>query len=215
MVEALYNVNVQGAKHLLDAVRQANFDSVVLIPISGAVYGIIEPDDLPVRESQPFRPPNFHAVSKIAQEMLALVGSGQPPSLVDSAFAQQIAQIEAGCIESVLHVGNLATQRDFVDVRDVVRAYRLPTELGRPSDVYNVCSGEGGSIQACLDKLLRLTEMSIQVLQDPARMCPSDVPISVGDGSHLQKQIGWHLIIPLKQSLGDLPEDWRQRIKGM
>ena len=230
-LEALYKVNVQGTRHVLDAVHRAGLDPVILIPGSCAVYGMIDPDDLPIRESQPFRPSSSYAVSKITQEMLAytyyaqyglkvirtrafnLVGPGQPSSLVGSAFTQQIAQIEAGRIEPVLRVGDLTAQRDFVDVRDVVHAYRLAAERGQPGDAYNVCSGVGISIRTCLDELLALTKISVQVVQEPARMRPSDIPVSVGDSSLLQGQTGWRPIIPLRQSLADLLEDWRQRIK--
>lgn len=230
-LDMLYDVNVLGAEHMLKAVYQADLDPVIVIPGSSAVYGLVEPDDLPIRESQPFRPLNLYAVSKIAQEMLAyayharhglkvirtrafnLVGPGQPPSLACSAFAQQIAETEMGNAEPVLRVGNLTPQRDFVDVRDVVRAYWLVAQRGRPGEVYNVCSGLGVSIQSCLDGLLRLTRASIKVEQDSTLLRPADIPVSVGDGSLLRKQAGWCPTIPLEQSLADLLKDWRQRVR--
>jgi GDP-4-dehydro-6-deoxy-D-mannose reductase len=230
-LDALHNVNVLGTDHILKVVRMADLDSVILIPGSSAAYGLVEPDDLPVRESQLFRPLDAYAVSKIAQEMLAytyyarydlkvvrartfnVMGPGEPSSLVCSAFAKQIAEIEAAQIEPVLRVGNLTSQRDFVDVRDVVRAYRLLVQRGRPGEVYNICSGLAVSIEACLNELLAMARTPIRVKQDPARMRPSDVPVSVGDRSLLYSQTGWGPTTPLKQSLADLLDDWRRRIQ--
>jgi GDP-4-dehydro-6-deoxy-D-mannose reductase len=227
----LHDVNVRGTENLMAAVFQADLDPVILVTGSSAAYGLVEAVDIPIRESQPFRPLDAYAVSKIAQEMLAytyyarhglkvirtrafnIVGPGEPPSLVCSAFAKQLAEIEARRVEPVLHVGNLTTQRDFVDVRDVVRAYRLLAQRGRPGEVYNVCSGKAVTVQTCLDELLRLTTRLVKVEQDPARMRPSDIPISVGDGQLVRKHAGWHPDIPLGQSLADLLDDWRRRIQ--
>ena len=231
--QELHRVNALGTLSLLDAVHQVCPKVLVLITSSSAVYGLVEQADLPIRETQPFRPLNAYAVSKIAQEMVAytyyaryglnvirtrafnLVGPGQPPSLVCSAFAKQIAEIEAGQAEPVLRVGNLTPQRDFVDVRDGARAYRLIAQHGQPGEVYNVCSEQPVSIQTCLDELLRLTRIPIRVEQDPDRMRPSDIPVSVGDGSLLRRQTGWCPAIPLEQSLADLLDDWRRRIQGV
>jgi GDP-4-dehydro-6-deoxy-D-mannose reductase len=232
-LDDLYAVNVRGTEHLLEAVRLAGIEPVILVTGSSAVYGLVHPDDLPIRESLPFQPLNPYAVSKIAQEMLAythyaryglqvirtrafnLTGPGEPPSLVCSAFAKQIAEIEAGWIEPVLRVGNLTPQRDFVDVRDVVHAYHLAAELGKAGQVYNVCSGRAIAVQTCLDQLLRLATRSISLERDPARMRPADIPVSVGDGSRLQKLTGWQPARSLEESLADLLNDWRQRIWEM
>lgn len=230
-LDALYDVNVLGTERLLQAVYRADLDPLIVIPGSSAVYGPVKSVELPIRESQPFRPVNFYAVSKIAQEMLAytyyakhglkvirtrafnLIGPGQPPALVGASFARQIAEIEAGFAEPVLRVGNLAPQRDFVDVRDVVRAYLLAAECGQPGEVYNVCSGRGISIQTCLDQLLALSKVSIVVEQDPDRVRTVDIPVSVGDGSLLREHTGWRATISLEQSLADLLADWRQRLR--
>ncbi len=230
-LEILYDVNVRGTRHLLQTVRVADLDPVILIASSSAVYGLVDSSHVPVRETQPFRPLNAYAVSKIAQEMLAytyyaryglnvirtrafnLVGPGQPPSLVCSAFAKQIAEIEAGQAKAVLRVGNLTPQRDFVDVRDAAHAYRLLAQHGQPGEVYNVCSEQPVSIQTCLDKLLGLTRIPIEIEQDPDRMRPADIPISAGDGNLLRGQTGWRPEIPLQQSLADLLDDWRLEIQ--
>jgi GDP-4-dehydro-6-deoxy-D-mannose reductase len=232
-LDELYAVNVRGTGHLLEAVRLAGVEPVIVVTGSSAVYGLVQPGDLPIHESLPFQPVSVYAVSKIAQEMLAytyyarhglhvirtrafnLTGPGQPPSLVCSAFAKQIAEIEAGWIEPVLRVGNLTPQRDFVDVRDVVQAYDLVAQLGTAGQVYNVCSGRAVAVQTCLDQLLRLATRPISLEQDPARVRPADIPVSVGDGSRLQELTGWQPVRSLEESLADLLNDWRQRIREM
>lgn len=228
--DILHDVNVRGTESLLDAVCSAKIDPIILITSSSAVYGSVTSSELPIKEAQPFRPPNAYAVSKIAQEMIAysyyaqrnlrvirtrafnLIGPGQPPSLAGSAFAKQIAEIEAGQMEPILKVGNLTAQRDFVDVRDAVDAYQITAQNGRPGKVYNVCSGQKVSMQASLEQLLDLARASIKIEQDPTRLRPSDIPVSVGDSSLIHNQTNWKPNIPLKQSLNDLLNDWRLRI---
>jgi GDP-4-dehydro-6-deoxy-D-mannose reductase len=230
-MQVLYNVNATGTQLLLEAVRLAHLDPAILITGSSAVYGLVKSEDLPIRESQPFRPLNGYAVSKIAQEMLAftyyakhglrvirtrafnLTGPGEPRSLVCAALAEQIARIEAGKDQPRLRIGNLTPKRDFLDIRDAARAYRLAAEMGQPGEVYNVCSGQTIPIQTCLDELLGLSPISPEVEQEPARMRPADIPVSVGDASLLCRQTGWRPVIPLRTSLSDLLDDWRRRIR--
>lgn len=227
----LHEVNVRGTENLLEAVRTARLDPVILIAGSSAVYGHVAANELPIRESQPFRPANAYAVSKIAQEMVAyvyyarydvrvirtrafnLVGPGQPSTLACSAWAEQVARIEAGHSAPVLQVGDLDTWRDLVDVRDVVRAYRLATQQGLPGEVYNVCSGRAVQMRSCLDSLLKLSRIPIRVELDRSRMRLSDVRVSVGDGSLFHKQTGWRPIVSLVQSLADQLDDWRRQVR--
>jgi GDP-4-dehydro-6-deoxy-D-mannose reductase len=195
------------------------------------VYGPVNPAALPIAESQCFSPVTLYAVSKIAQEMLAntyhaahgmrvirarafnLTGPGESSRFVTSAFAHQIAEIEAGRREPVLRVGNLEAVRDFTDVRDAVRAYRLLAECGEPGGVYNVCSGQGTSIRQVLDALLALsTVRNISVELDPERLQHADVPAQVGDGTRLRQATGWAPRIPLRQTLLDVLDSWRRPI---
>ena len=134
------------------------------------------------------------------------------PSVAVADFASQIALAEAGQREPVIDVGNLSAERDFTDVRDVVRAYYLLATQGEPGEAYNVCSGRAYSIQYLLDTLLSYSRLSIQVRQDPARMRPSDVPRRVGDASALQARTGWQPTIPFEQTLLDILNDWRARL---
>ncbi|MCB0252070.1 MAG: GDP-mannose 4,6-dehydratase, partial [Anaerolineae bacterium] len=165
-----------------------------IVVSSNEIYGLVEPGDLPIDESTPFRPNSPYGVSKLAQDMMALqyfnshqmpivrarsfnhLGPGQADDFAASAFARQIAEIELGLHEPVVHVGNLSTERDFTDVRDVVRAYWLLAQHGETGACYNVGSGQPRTIRWLLDTLLDLTDIPIDVAIDPARLRPSDVP---------------------------------------
>ena len=138
-------------------------------------------------------------------------GPRRGPVFVASDFAKQIADIEKGKKAPVLHVGNLEAQRDFTDVRDMVRAYVMALEKCEPGEVYNICSGKAWTIQKVLDHLLGMTKAKIEVKQDPARLRPSDVPILLGDNSKFVKATGWQPTIPFEQTLKDMLEHWRSR----
>lgn len=230
--EELHYVNVLGTLSLLDAVRQACPAACVLIASSSAVYGRAPAGRLPIGEDEPFRPASPYAVSKVAQEMIAyqhfaahglavirsrafnLTGPGESSSFVTSAFARQIAEIEAGRREPIIHVGNLDTVRDFVDVRDAVRAYRLLAEQGEPGAAYNVCSGRGVHIHALLDALLEMARVpSITVEPDPGRLQPADVPTSVGSSLELCMTTGWSPTFPLERTLHDVLSCWREHVQ--
>ena len=132
-----------------------------------------------------------------------------------SNFAKQIAEIEARRRDPVIHVGNLTARRDFSDVRDVVRGYWLLLERGEPGEVYNLCSGQAWSIRQVLDFLLAQSRVAgISVQEDAARLRPSDVPFLVGDPSKIRQALGWRTEIPFEQTLRDLLDYWRQRIKA-
>lgn len=131
-----------------------------------------------------------------------------------SNFSKQIALIEAGLQEPVIEVGNLEARRDFTDVRDIIRGYWLALEKGEAGEVYNLCSGKAVSIREVLDILLGFTNRKIAVHQDPKRMRPSDVMVLQGDCSKFQKKTGWSAQIPLRQTLEDLLNYWRTKVKA-
>jgi GDP-4-dehydro-6-deoxy-D-mannose reductase len=128
---------------------------------------------------------------------------------VTADFAAQIAAIEAVRQDPVLRVGNLTTARDFTDVRDVVRAYRLLMEKNDVGGVFNVASGKAQVIQDLLNSLLELSTAEIQIEQDPALLRPIDVPVLVGDASRLNAATGWQPTIPVEESLRDILDYWR------
>ena len=229
---ALYEANVYGTIHLLEALRHEAPGAAVLIAGSSAQYGPTQPHENPIGEAQEFRPITQYAVTKATQDLLGylasatgqrvirtrsfnIVGPRQGAQFVSAAFARQIAQIEQGLRPPVIEVGNLAAVRDFVDVRDVVRAYTLALAAGRPGQAYNVCSGAGRSVQSLLDGLLALsTTTSIEVRPVAERMQPADVPAQVGSYARLAADTGWQPLIPWEQTLRDLLDYWRAVVAG-
>ena len=126
-----------------------------------------------------------------------------------SNFAKQIAEIEKGA-SPVINVGNLDAFRDFTDVRDVVRAYLLAVEKCEYGEAYNICSGKTWKIREVLDMLLSFTNKEIKIVQDPARMRPSDVQILLGDSSKFRDKTGWKPEIPFETTMKDLLDYWRK-----
>jgi GDP-4-dehydro-6-deoxy-D-mannose reductase len=124
----------------------------------------------------------------------------------------QLARMELGQCEPTLAVGNLGGVRDFSDVRDVVRGYRLLIEQGEPGEVYNLGSGVGRTIRSILDQLLDLTTVRPTVVTDPSRMRPSEIPAMYADCSKIEARTGWKTEIPFEQTLRDVLEDWRVRV---
>jgi GDP-4-dehydro-6-deoxy-D-mannose reductase len=203
-----------------------------LVVTSNEVYGLLDPDDLPIDEETPFRPNNPYGVSKVAQDVMALqywlshrlptvrvrsfnqIGPGQSDDFAASAFARQIAEIEAGQRPPVVTVGNLDAQRDFTDVRDVVRAYWSVITKGEAGQVYNVGSGQARPARWLLDTLLALTSVQVEVKIDANRLRPSDVPVSVCDNRRLVQATGWQPQIDLRQSLQDLLDGWRKEVRS-
>ena len=142
------------------------------------------------------------------------IGPGQNERFVAPAFAMQIAKIEAGLQEACIYVGNLDARRDFTDVRDIARAYRLIADNGMPGAAYNVCSGAAHSIRQLLDVLLEASDCEIRVEVDEARLRPVDVPEIRGDAGKLRRDTGWTPKLSLRQTLHDVLEDCRARVKA-
>ncbi|MDQ5825454.1 MAG: GDP-mannose 4,6-dehydratase [Chloroflexota bacterium] len=230
--EGTFTGNVVGQLNLLTALRVVVPHARILVACSSEQYGLVRPEDIPIDEDTPFRPNNPYAVSKIAQDALALqhflswgqqtirvrafnhIGPGQSENFVAAAFARQVARIEAGLQEPVLDVGNLEAERDFTDVRDMVRAYLLAITRGEPGEVYNIGSGKAHTIQSVLDTFLSGSKVPVEVRQDPARMRPSDIPVLVCDATRFNQRTGWAPQIPLEQTLRDILDYWRERVRA-
>ena len=216
--------NVRATHYLLDALRRAGVAARVLITGSATVYAA---SSEPQREDSPIGPTSPYALSKLAQEQLGLraireddvevvvtrsfnhTGPRQRPSFVAPALAQQIARIERGTQEPVIRVGNTDAQRDFLDIRDTVRAYVSLMQSGTSGTVYNVASGVPRSVRSMLDVLVSRARVPIRIEQDPARLRPNDTPILVGDVSRLRRVTGWSPAVSFEQMLGDLLDYWR------
>lgn len=227
---ATYRVNMVGQLNLMEALRALGLEASVHIACSSEEYGKVHPDQMPLEESMPLRPCSHYAVSKVGQELLGLMyheafgwrviltrgfnqaGPGQSPDFVVSSFARQLAFIEAGRMPPVLKVGNLDALRDFTDVRDTARAYRMLMEAGSPGTAYNVCSGVARPVSELLDMLLGMSDAVIEVERDPSRQRPSDIPVMLGDNSLIRKEIGWEPVIPIERTLLDTLDYWRASV---
>jgi len=225
-----YRVNVEGTLNLLEAAKKLHKEVKILIVGSAEEYGILAKEKI-LSEEDPLCPQNPYALTKALVEYLVQdksftksnlkiirsrsflhIGPGQGIGFVTADFASQIANIEKGKQEPILKVGNLEAKRDFLDVRDVVRAYSLLLEKGRTGEVYLVTRGENFSVQEVLNKLLSLAKKKIKIEQDPAKMRKIDLPVLQGSNAKIKKETGWRPEIPLEQTLKDILEYWRKQI---
>ena len=220
-------VNAGGTIHLLEALRSEQLTPRVVLVGSGEQYGMVHPEDNPIREECPFRPANPYAASKAAQDLYGYqyfvayglpilrarpfnhFGPRQTSTFVIANFARQIALIEAEKAEPVLSVGNLQARRDFLPVEDVVAAYLAVAEQGRPGEAYNIGSGQARSIRAMLDLLLTFARRSIQLREDPARLRPVDVPLLEADTSRLRADTNWRPAVQFESALQGTLNYWR------
>jgi GDP-4-dehydro-6-deoxy-D-mannose reductase len=228
---ATLNNNVVSQVNLFEAVREAHLDPVIHIAGSSEEYGLVYPDEAPIKESNPLRPLSPYAVSKVTQETLAIqyfrsygmkcivtrgfnhTGPRRGQVFVTSSFAKQIAQIENGLQEPELSVGDLESRRDWTDTRDMVRAYWAATERGEPGEVYNVGRGTCMRIGDMLDILLSHSTADITPRQDPSRMRPSDVRLLWANVDKFKNATDWEPRIPFEQTMADLLEYWRERVR--
>ncbi len=223
-------VNIVGSANIFEAVRQVGIDPVIQIACSSEEYGLAQPNEMPIKETNPLRPLSPYAVSKVAMDYLGYqyyqsyrmrivrtrgfnhTGPRRGETFAESNFAKQIALIEKGKQEPVISVGNLDAARDYTDVRDMVRAYLLAVEKCDPGDVYNICTGTSIRIGDMLKLLLSFSKVKAEIRTDPSRMRPSDVPILIGDNTKFVKRTGWKLEIPFNKTMEDLLNYWRQRV---
>ncbi|MGA8295459.1 MAG: GDP-mannose 4,6-dehydratase [Acidimicrobiales bacterium] len=224
--EATFRVNAMGTLSVLEAARKAESSPRVVLVSSAEVYGPASSG--PIDETMPLCPVTPYAASKVAAEYLGLqahlgrglevirarpfnhVGPGQSPNFVIAALAKRVVEAErAGALE--VSVGDLSPARDFTDVRDVVRAYRLLAESGESGEVYNVCSGEAIAISTIFEELVALGDHQVKAVVDPALLRPVDVPLLVGDATKLASLTGWSRTIPLETTLKDVLLDARSR----
>jgi GDP-4-dehydro-6-deoxy-D-mannose reductase len=228
-VEA-FRTNAEGTLNVLLACTASGVDRVLSVG-SADVYGVVTEAELPLTEASPLRPASPYAASKVAADFLGLqaflgqglgvirvrafnhLGPGQTDRFVAAALAARIAANERDGGD-VVRVGDLSARRDFTDVRDVVRAYRLLVEHGEPGEVYNVCSGVDLAVQELADRMLALATRPMRLELDEALLRPVEVPVLRGDASKLRNATGWAPEIPIDQTLADLLGDQRARAAG-
>ncbi|MFP5256739.1 MAG: GDP-mannose 4,6-dehydratase [Acidimicrobiia bacterium] len=221
-------VNAEGTLNVLEGCRAAGVERVLSVA-SADVYGMVDEAELPLTEASPLRPTSPYAASKVAADALAQqahlgyglgvvrvrpfnhLGPGQSEAFVAPALAARIARAERDGRPEI-PVGNLSARRDFTDVRDVVRAYRLLVERGAPGEVYNLCHGTDVAVQDLADALVAMATRPVVLAPDPSLMRPVDLPVLRGDATKLATATGWRPEIPLEQTLADLLADMRERV---
>lgn len=226
-----YRVNALGGLHLLEAVRTEAPAATVLLVGSADVYGSGTPG-VSLREEAPLRPQNPYAASKAAADALgdlyarvyalrvirtrtfSHTGPGQRPRFALASFADQLARIDARLLPPEVRVGNLGGVRDYGDVRDVVRAYEVLLARGEPGGVYNVCTGVGYSLDQLLQRLIEISGVRAEVVRDAERVRARDAVHLVGDPARIMARTGWRPGIRIDQTLRDLYQDARERVRA-
>lgn len=224
-------INTIGTINLLEAAVAYGRPRVVVVT-SAEIYGKIAPEQLPITEEFAPQPRHPYGITKLAAGLFVPlywqhyqlpvvearpfnhIGPRQAKGFVVPDFASQLAAIKLGLAPKKLRVGNLTAERDFTDVRDVVRAYTCLAESGKPGESYLICSGQPVSIQVLLTVLAELADVDVVVEYDPARMRPSDVPMLYGSFAKIEADTGWRPEISLRQSLADALRDWLHRLGG-
>jgi len=224
--------NVLGFLNLIEAVRRNKKSSRILAVGSCEEYGKRPLEEMPLSENASIEPANPYAASKAAQTILALqysrafdmdiivtrsfnhTGPGQSITFVLPSFARQCARVKAGIDAPVIKTGNLDVLRDFLDVRDVVRAYRVLVEKGETGHIYNVCSGEGLNLQNALNMIINEAGITVDIQTDPDLLRPVDVTVFTGSNRKLRDDTGWERKITAKEMISDLFKYWCERSKN-
>ncbi|WP_194544746.1 GDP-mannose 4,6-dehydratase [Paenibacillus sp. JZ16] len=231
-VSRTLDANVTNTALFYDAIKQSEIsDTVKILSIgSSEEYGIVSKENIPISETDSLNPTNPYGISKVTQYMLAKfysslglhivhvrpfnhIGPGQKLGFVASDFSYQIAKIELGLIDPVIKVGNLSAKRDFLDVRDIVRAYGQIIMEGVSGEVYNICSGEPIEISTILSTLVSLSKLRIEVITDQSLLRDVDIPLYVGSNRKIKNIIDWKQEIPIDRTLLEVLNFWRGKIQ--
>ena len=217
--------------NIIDTVRLNDYAARVLSVGSSEQYGIVSEKDLPLHEKSLQRPANPYAVARVAQEQLARIyaegygldicctrsfnhcGPGQSDRFVVSSIVKQFVQIAHGIQEPVIHIGNGAIVRDFIDVRDVVAVYNLLLAQGKRGEVYNICSGHGQAIRDIITLLSGMLDIPVKIKQEQSHIRPIDNPRIVGSNRKIQRELGWYPTIPFERTLQSMYDFWDLRLE--
>lgn len=231
---ATYDVNVQGTERVLAALRQYAPEAIIHVCASSEVFGRVPPEKLPINEECTFHPASPYAISKVGTDLIGRyyaeaygmnvqttrmfthTGPRRGDVFAESTFAKQIAMIEAKQIAPVINVGNLKSMRTWADVRDAVRAYHmLVTVKPTPGAYYNIGGKYTATVGEMLTTLVNLSDARgvISVREDPNRLRPIDADLQVPDTTKFREHTGWEPKIPFNQTMRDLLDDWRGRVK--
>lgn len=219
--------------NLIHAVQEYNPECRVLSVGSSEEYGNVDKDNLPIRENQPLQPTSPYAVARVSQEMLSKIfsetfhlnivltrsfnhiGPRQDDRFAVPGFISRILEIKRkGLSHGEIETGDITVIRDFVDVRDVVRAYYLLLLEGKSGEVYNICSGRGVSLQDLIDVIAGQVGVEVTTKINQAFIRPRDNMITVGSPFKIESELGWHSEISLYDTIHDMIEYMEQRKTG-
>ena len=224
------DVNINGAINMLRAINETNIDTRILMVGSGEEYGLIDFNEVPLKEETLLRPGNIYSATKACQSMISSIyakvygiktimtrsfnhmGPQQLDNFVVADFCRQAIMIEKGLKEPVIRVGNLNAIRDFTDVRDVVKAYVNLIQFGDAGETYNVGSGNAVKINDILSLILKNTNAEIAVEIDQEKFRPIDIPIIQADISKIYNKTGWKPVISLETTIIDTLNYWREML---
>lgn len=227
------DTNILGTANLLEAMRHTKSEAKIHICSSSEVYGQVRADEVPINENNVLRPASPYAVSKVGEDMLGLqyflsygiktlrtrmfthTGPRRGSVFAESTFAEQIAERELGLAQGPVKHGNLDSVRTITHVKDAVRAYWTLLEKCPPGEVYNIGGSETITIGKLLDILKSHATVPITQEVDPARLRPSDVTLQIPDVSKFEKATGWKPVISMEDTLLDLLNYHRQRLKAL
>lgn len=222
-------VNLLGSLNLLQALKRRGFSGTFLYVSSGDVYGQVAEDELPIRECRLPQPRNPYAVSKVAAELLCLqwgyvepwrimvarpfnhIGTGQGEAFVIPSMARQLIRVRRGLQLARLEVGDVDVTRDFLDVRDVLKAYLALLERGQNGEIYNVCSGLELRVRDMITRLAELARVDVELVQDEARMRRAEQRRVVGCADKIQQETGWKPGVSITETLQSVLSDWEAR----
>lgn len=228
MPQLTISVNVVGSLNILQAVKECCVDGKtpkVMFIGSSEEYA---PASAPVSETSPLDSNSPYGISKMTQESFAALygrefgidvylvrafnhtGVGQADNFVLPSWCKQAAEIDRSGRPGVMNVGNLKVRRDFSDVRDIVRAYRLIVEKGEPGKAYNVGSGVAHSLEDMLKTITSLSAQKITINVDPARIRPTDTPVICCDNTLIKQELGWAPEHDIYDTLKEMFEYYRK-----
>lgn len=223
--------NIAGSANLLDTVKENAPEARVIIISSSEVYGQVTRDQVPLREDAPVAPCNLYGVTKASVELLSKlyvarngldsvilrpfnhIGPRQNPAFVCADFASQIAKIERGLMPPQIAVGDISVERDFTDVRDMVKGYLAAARRAQRGETYNLCSGRTCRIEKLLNTLLGFAEIPIEVRPDPAKQRTAEIPVLLGTAEKFNQATGWSPEIPFQTTLKDTLNYWRAKVR--
>lgn len=221
--------NIIGTSNLFEAVRVLGLRPVIQHCSTGEVYGQVDPKDVPITEEVSFRPASPYAVSKVTQDLLArmyYVAYGLPiirtrmftyinprrTDLFATAFARQVARVEAGLATEVVH-GNLDSVRTILDVRDGMRAYWEALLYCEPGEAYNIGGTTVMSVGEFLERLIRMARKPIKTRIDANLLRPADITLNIPNIRKFTERTGWKPEYSVEESVGHLLDYWREVVK--